>query len=63
MEAYRALLGKKVKLTYRYEDRDKEALISVGVLLGVGDGGDFEILEEDGFVHYGWPMLHIEEDV
>jgi hypothetical protein len=34
--------------------------IVTGVLLGFGEGGDFEILDEDdGTVHYCWPMLDI----
>jgi hypothetical protein len=30
-----------------------------GKLLGFGDGGDFEIQTEDGFIHYCWPMLDV----
>jgi hypothetical protein len=37
-----------------------EDVITEGKLLGFGQGGDFEILEDDGFVHYCWPMLKIE---
>ena len=36
-------------------------VITEGQLLGFGQGGDFEILKDDGFVHYCWPMLKIEE--
>ena len=38
-----------------------EAVISEGKFLGFGQGGEFEVIEDDGFVHYCWPMLDIEE--
>lgn len=50
-----SLLGKRVRVKL-----DAEVLV-IGQLLGFGQGGDFEILEDDGFVHYCWPMLEIEE--
>jgi hypothetical protein len=50
-----ALLGKKVQVTL-----DTERIV-YGIFLGFGEGGDVEILEDDGFVHYCWPMLEIEE--
>lgn len=50
-----ALLGKKVRVTLGPET------IVHGIFLGFGEGGDVEILESDGFVHYCWPMLEIEE--
>lgn len=59
MDAVRALLGKQVKVTYR--NGVEGHLIAEGQLLGFGDGGDFEILDSCGFVHYGWPMLAIVE--
>jgi hypothetical protein len=37
-----------------------EDVVTEGVLLGFGDGGDFEILEDDGLIHYCWPMLKVE---
>lgn len=37
-----------------------EDVIVEGVLLGFGDGGNFEILEDDGLVYHCWPMLTIE---
>jgi hypothetical protein len=40
---------------------DTEDVIVVGVLVGFGDDGTFEIMEDDGFIIYGWPMLEIEE--
>jgi hypothetical protein len=51
----RALLGKQVVVTLG------PATIVEGKLLGFGEGGDFEVLEDDGFVHYCWPMLDIED--
>lgn len=36
-------------------------VIAEGQLLGFGDEGTFEILGDDGFVHYCWPLLDIEE--
>jgi hypothetical protein len=56
-DEYRALLGKRVRVTLNHEEK----VITEGQLLGFGEGGDFEILEDDGFVHYCWPMLSIEE--
>lgn len=52
------LLGKTVRVTLATNE-DGTKVISEGTLLGFGQGGDFEILEEDGFVHYCWPMLEI----
>jgi hypothetical protein len=40
---------------------DTVDVIVEGVLIGFGDGGDFEIMEDDGFVYHCWPMLEIEE--
>ena len=53
----RALLGRRVRVTLD----EPSSVITEGKLLGFGEGGDFEILEDDGFVHYCWPMLSIEE--
>lgn len=58
MDEARALLGKRVRV---HLDHGDAALVSEGKLLGIGQGGDFEILEDDGFIHYCWPMLAIEE--
>lgn len=70
-----SLLGQQVRVTLdkaddgpRAEDDGDipgdgpphENVITEGLLLAFGDGGDFEILEDDGFVHYFWPMLKIE---
>lgn len=52
------LLGQRVKVTYAQED-GQEKRIAVGTLLAFGDGGDFEIVDDDGFVHYCWPMLEV----
>lgn len=54
----RALLGKRVRVTLK----DDGPVIVTGKLLGFGEGGDFEILDDgDLTVHYCWPMLGIEE--
>lgn len=50
-------LGKQVIVTLNNDG----PVITRGKLLGFSDGGEFEILEEDGFVHYCWPMLHVQE--
>lgn len=55
----KTFLGKKVKVTLSQDE--SLAAIVTGTLLGFGDGGVFEILEEDGFVHYCWPLLDMEE--
>lgn len=52
----RTLLGKRVKVTLGEEG----PMVVLGVLLGVGQDGAFEI-DDGGFVHYCWPMLEIEE--
>jgi len=59
----RTLLGQQVRVTLGYEPDNWEQgipVITEGKLLGFGQGGDFEILEDDGFVHYCWPALKIE---
>jgi hypothetical protein len=57
----RALLGKRVRV--RITDASaRDRVIVIGTLLGFGEGGDFEVLDDsDGLVHYCWPLLHIEE--
>lgn len=55
----RSLLGQPVRVTMS-RPSGGQATIAAGKLLGFGQGGDFEILEEDGSVHYCWPMLDIE---
>jgi len=59
----RSLLGQQVRVTLGYEPLGDERgipTVAEGKLLGFGQGGDFEILEDDGFVHYCWPALKIE---
>ena len=53
----RDLLGKRVAALIDYE----RGVVSIGKLMGFGEGGDFEVLEDDGFLHYCWPLLSIEE--
>lgn len=62
MSETRKLLGHHVRvvLVKGNEGGDPKTITS-GTLLGFGDGGDFEILEADGMVHYCWPMLEIEQ--
>ncbi len=58
-----ALLGRYVRVTLDhggYPDPKTPSVIVQGQFLGFGDGGDIEILTEDGFTHYCWPMLEIE---
>jgi hypothetical protein len=50
-----ALLGEQVRVKL------DEQVIVTGRLLGFGDCGTVEILEDDGFVHYCWPLLSMEE--
>ena len=62
-EYARSLLGQQVRVVLDYDppgDTGGVARVTEGQLLGFGQGGDFEILEDDGFVHYCWPMLRIE---
>ena len=63
----RSLLGQQVRVVLDYTDGTVHVgeergipTITEGRLLGFGDGGDFEILEDDGLVHYCWPMLKVE---
>lgn len=56
----KTLLGKRVRVTLT-DEFSPEQVITEGQFLGFGDGGEFEILEDDGFVHYCWPMLKVEE--
>lgn len=59
-----ALLGKRVRATLNnggYPDPDAKAVVAEGQLLGFGADGSFEIQEDDGFVHYCWPLLGVEE--
>lgn len=53
------MLGKRVRITLATE-ADGTKVICEGTLLGFGDTGEFEIQEDDGYVHYCWPMLDIE---
>lgn len=59
-EQVTALLGKRVKVTLDNGGTVPAAIVE-GQLLAFGDEGSFEVLQDDGFVHYCWPMLDIEE--
>lgn len=56
-------LGKQVRVTLAHtEDPDGEPKrIAEGMLLGLGESGEFVIQDDMGFVHYCWPLLDIEE--
>jgi len=51
------LLGKQVIVTLQ----DSPKVIARGRLLRFGDDGEFVLQDDEGFVHYAWPMLNIEE--
>jgi hypothetical protein len=60
------LLGKQVTVTLGKKGVNpdgtaygEDAIIS-GQLLGFGEGGNFEILEDDGMIYHCWPALQIE---
>ena len=61
LEEIFSFLGERVAITYSYGDEKQPATIAIGTFLGFATGGNFEILEDDGFVHYGWPLLRIEK--
>lgn len=52
------MLGKQVTVILLHDDPQA---VSRGQLLGFGEGGNIEILEDDGFIHYCWPALEIRE--
>ena len=54
----RSLLGQQVRVVLGYNEGIE--VVCEGKLLGFGQGGDFEILEDDEMVHYCWPLLKIE---
>jgi len=64
---HEGFLGKQVTVTLDREGVNPDGStygsneIIRGQLLGVGDCGTFEILEDDGFIHYCWPALEIRE--
>lgn len=60
MEEIRSFLGQRVRISYS-QDNGQFREVSVGTFIGFSEGGDFEILEDDGFVHFCWPLLHIEK--
>lgn len=50
------LFGKRVEVML-----DDKGMVVTGTLLGFGEGGNFEILEDDGMIHYCWPALRVRE--
>jgi hypothetical protein len=57
-----AFLGKRVRIRLSGIDDPDGVIIVRGKLLGFGEDGTFEVQEDDGFVHYCWPLLDIEAD-
>jgi len=56
-----SLLGKRVRVTLEEARNECPPIIVTGKFLGFGEGGDIEIEEDDGFIHWCWPMLNVEE--
>lgn len=52
-------LGKQVEITL--DNNPESPVIVKGKLLSFCDDGEFEVQDEDGMVHYCWPMLTIRE--
>lgn len=52
------LLGKRVRVLLH---KDAPYIVTEGILLGFGDGGDLELEGDDGLVYHAWPLLAIEE--
>jgi hypothetical protein len=61
------LLGKQVTVTLDREGVNPDGVaygsneIISGQFLGIGEGGNFEILEDDGMIYHCWPALAIRE--
>ena len=55
-----AFLGKRVRVTLDRPTHEPVQIVE-GKLLALGEDGTFEVLEDDDFVHFCWPMLKIEE--
>lgn len=61
------MLGKQVTVTLDRKGVNPDGIaygsneVISGQLLGTGEGGNFEILEDDGMVYHCWPMLEIRE--
>jgi len=64
---HEGFLGKQVIVTLDREGVNPDGTaygsneVISGQLLGIGDGGNFEILEDDGMVYHCWPALEIRE--
>ena len=54
------LLGKRVRVTYDRPEHGPARIVE-GTLLHFCETGEFTVMHDDGFVHYCWPMLDIEE--
>ncbi len=53
----KTLLGEQVRVKLA------EKVIVIGKLLSFSDGGELTIEDSSGFVHYCWPMLHVERAI
>ena len=52
------LLGKQVSVVLSHDG--EEDAIAHGQFLGYGEGGEVQLLCDDGFVHHCWPLLDIK---
>ena len=52
-------IGQQVRVTLNKDDPGNHVIIE-GQLLGTGEGGNFEILEDDGMIYHCWPALDIQ---
>ena len=55
-----ALLGSQVRVTLD-RPQGEPAIVAEGKLLCFGDDGSLVLLQDDGFIHYTWPLLDIEQ--
>jgi len=54
------LLGKQVEVVLDNQNSNSPVVVK-GKLLSYGEGGDFVVQTDDGFLHYCWPMLECRE--
>lgn len=52
-------LGKQVQVTYAHAEPGEPRKIIDGMLLGLGEDGEFIVQDKMGIVHYCWPLLDI----
>lgn len=56
----RGYIGQQVRVFLTKPTGEEVGEVAVGLLLGLGEGGDVELQGEDGMVHYCWPALDME---